>query len=611
MATNTIPGYISEESDVDIPNDEEALTSKRRAKRSRNWDLVDIFKTKQEALHMINKEDIWSYAYVNKTNDGKKIYYRCNKAKKRTEQCPAGLYLFIDNKSEDVHLFKTEEQHEHQGLEKSNRLSEQMKEEIKKLFEFNLKPKKIWDKLTEKGLHPKNKAQVTNYLYQLKQLKYGSTKISLGELESWCIKNSNIPESDDASYVAGHKMIYDDDSDDSENEDDDDKGSKFRVFITTKRLLKIAAKAKTIHADATYKLVWEGMPVMIVGTSDMDRHFHPFGISVCSNETTSDFTFIFQSIVDSANNLNEIVKPETLVSDASPAIRNAYLNVFGESQTLIMCWAHMRRCVTKHLNLVDDEYKDNVIDDIENLQLAQNSEIFQKAMELFNKKWNQKKQKRFVDYMNEMWFNTHQNWYEGVKEKTPSTNNCLESFNLVIKKEDTLRERLPLPRFFSLCLESVYKWSNHYVNGLKQYINSPTINLKDWTSGYQWAKSNKIVTSQGLVNSIVYYCPPNDEVKVTNEEIINTKEKNWRSFEQFKKRAFSVWIVELPKEATQWQEGRCTCPSFFKKYICKHIIGLAIRLKYVKPPPNAKDCPINHKRRRGRPNKSSKALFID
>jgi hypothetical protein len=386
MATNTIPGYISEESDVDIPNDEEALTSKRRAKRSRNWDLVDIFKTKQEALHMINKEDIWSYAYVNKTNDGKKIYYRCNKAKKRTEQCPAGLYLFIDNKSEDVHLFKTEEQHEHQGLEKSNRLSEQMKEEIKKLFEFNLKPKKIWDKLTEKGLHPKNKAQVTNYLYQLKQLKY---------------------------------------------------------------------------------------------------------------------------------------------------------------------------------------------------------------------------------YMNEMWFNTHQNWYEGVKEKTPSTNNCLESFNLVIKKEDTLRERLPLPRFFSLCLESVYKWSNHYVNGLKQYINSPTINLKDWTSGYQWAKSNKIVTSQGLVNSIVYYCPPNDEVKVTNEEIINTKEKNWRSFEQFKKRAFSVWIVELPKEATQWQEGRCTCPSFFKKYICKHIIGLAIRLKYVKPPPNAKDCPINHKRRRGRPNKSSKALFID
>ena len=45
--------------------------------------------------------------------------------------------------------------------------------------------------------------------------------------------------------------------------------------------------------------------------------------------------------------------------------------------------------------------------------------------------------------------------------------------------------------------------------------------------------------------------------------------------------------------------------------MCKHIIGLAIRLKAAKPPLAVKDIPIGQKRKRGRPNKSSKALIID
>ncbi len=45
--------------------------------------------------------------------------------------------------------------------------------------------------------------------------------------------------------------------------------------------------------------------------------------------------------------------------------------------------------------------------------------------------------------------------------------------------------------------------------------------------------------------------------------------------------------------------------------MCKHMIGLAIRLKLSKPPPAAKDVPIGEKRRRGRPRKSTKALLID
>ncbi len=43
--------------------------------------------------------------------------------------------------------------------------------------------------------------------------------------------------------------------------------------------------------------------------------------------------------------------------------------------------------------------------------------------------------------------------------------------------------------------------------------------------------------------------------------------------------------------------------SIFSKIwlsIIKHLVGLAIRLKYVKPPPVAKDIPIGQRRKRGK-----------
>ena len=116
--------------------------------------------------------------------------------------------------------------------------------------------------------------------------------------------------------------------------------------------------------------------------------------------------------------------------------------------------------------------------------------------------------------MNEMWLSTHQNWYEGIAEYTPSQNNGLESHNLVIKKEETFRERMPLSRFLHQSLQAVEKWSKQYETKDKIFIDVPTIALSQWTEAYQWAKSNKIVTSKTLDNSIEYYCPVKDEIRV-------------------------------------------------------------------------------------------------
>ena len=45
--------------------------------------------------------------------------------------------------------------------------------------------------------------------------------------------------------------------------------------------------------------------------------------------------------------------------------------------------------------------------------------------------------------------------------------------------------------------------------------------------------------------------------------------------------------------------------------MCKHLIGMAIRLKLAKPPPAAKNVPINEKSPRGRPNVTSRVARIN
>ena len=85
--------------------------------------------------------------------------------------------------------------------------------------------------------------------------------------------------------------------------------------------------------------------------------------------------------------------------------------------------------------LVEKSMRHEIIDEIDALQLSSSKEVFDKALPLFVKKWLQKKQTEFVAYMKLQWFTTHQYWKEGVAHHTPSTNNALESFNLVIKKK--------------------------------------------------------------------------------------------------------------------------------------------------------------------------------
>jgi hypothetical protein len=110
-------------------------------------------------------------------------------------------------------------------------------------------------------------------------------------------------------------------------------------LMSTKALLKQAMLAHHLCADATYKLVLQGFPVLIVGTTDFKRKFHPFSVSVCSGETGDDYPFIFSALKSSL--FEYTYRPTALIADGADAITNVFMSAFDYASvkgfTRVMC----------------------------------------------------------------------------------------------------------------------------------------------------------------------------------------------------------------------------------------------------------------------------------
>jgi hypothetical protein len=420
--TEMVPDYSSEEEEDTAP-----LQKTRRKKVDKNWIKEKVFSTASEAKDSVEREKTWSYFHTNETEEGRKRFYRCNQVKYRGEQCLAAVYLCYDSTNTDVILYRSGHDHNcDEILTKSGTaMTEETKAEIEKLFTLKQKPKAIMEKLSKLNRPMPSLNQVKNHLATLKKKKFGSSTISLGELEKWLQDHSAIPEDENKAFVVSYEITY-------------GKNGSFRYFVSSKTLLKMMKDVKKIHADATYKLVWQGFPVLVIGTTDESRQFHCFGMGVCTDEKTEDFKFLFNALKTGAEKiLHSPIDPTTLISDAAKSIQNSFKDVFGEDKLVIMCWAHMKKNVIKKVEkFVAPAFQTEILSDIDFLQLSQNDDIFNRASNLFLDKWYEETE--FISYFEAEWLDANRFWYEGAEKTTPSTNNALESFNRVIKDENSM-----------------------------------------------------------------------------------------------------------------------------------------------------------------------------
>ena len=100
-----------------------------------------------------------------------------------------------------------------------------------------------------------------------------------------------------------------------------------------------------------------------------------------------------------------------------------------------------------------------------------------------------------IEYFIKNWYENNSNWYEGFSPKNPSTNNALESFNALIKKKYTVRERLSIPKFFKAISKLIYQQSllrSQFSKDCKTFAVEKEYSLKFWSEAFKFKKENNL-----------------------------------------------------------------------------------------------------------------------
>lgn len=241
-------------------------TNDKQQKRHENakWVHFKTFKDFDEFEIFRKNEKIWSCDGICKTHKLTRRYFRCNLVKRNGRQCARRMMVIEDESTTDFAVYFTEADHTHQSI--SNKMDPELKERVIKL-----------------SIIPKLK-QIQNIIRYNCQKKSTSDIVSIGDVVKWADEHQFKPDLDeDCPFVV-----------DMLASTMDDEEAHFQYVVSTKRLLKNALNYKNICVDATYKVVFFGYPLIIMGSIDVNRKFHLIAASLCVSETTTDYNFFFE-----------------------------------------------------------------------------------------------------------------------------------------------------------------------------------------------------------------------------------------------------------------------------------------------------------------------------
>ena len=122
-----------------------------------------------------------------------------------------------------------------------------------------------------------------------------------------------------------------------DNQKDED--TRLTVIFSTKKLLKHFSKSDVVHLDATYRLNWQGFPVMIIGVSSSTGKFYGCLTVLSSHEDTEAWNEIYKFI----HSMD--IHPKIRMSDGATSITKSGNEIFGtcehcKDSSRLMCWSH-------------------------------------------------------------------------------------------------------------------------------------------------------------------------------------------------------------------------------------------------------------------------------
>lgn len=606
-----------EEIDIEIGSlfeqhdNENIIVDKVAKKRNKfEWRIEHKFDNLDGALDFLEQQGFKCFDHSD-LKMGQKFYFRCKCIPKaRKTWCAKRYTLFLPADKLDIQILSNRLEHDHEKLLEGEipPPSDEMKEFIVDLFKCGtIKIPEVIRHIDyareKKGLFKTEQNPMTRQIeYILKKFRDTETPrmVKLGDLMGWCDKNKEVPPEENKAFVIG--------SDSSRLESN----LRFRFVLSTLFLLNLLKSQKKICIDATYKLNWLGFPLMVLGTIDRAKRFHPLVYACCSHEAGVDFEFIFKSIKDAIKaNFDYDFEPEVIIADGSDAIRNAFYSSFETAKLDVMCYVHVLRNCYKQA-FTSKSNKSLILEDIRKMHLAPNKTTFNLMSKLFCEKWSDV-ESNFVSYFKREWLSAHCNWFEGAAHYTPSTNNALESHNAVIKRKITLRRRLPMNEFLKCMLDMTTDASKQLKSGDCIFATEPNVPKQIYEAAalmvQQQFKAFKATVSNA--KTAIFSIPSSEcaDEYATEAYYKTLVSATWKSFDEFIIHGFQKFYITMFSFENWKTKSQCTCAHFFKHYMCKHVVAIGNRLKVIEFPEESNPVLLAPVRRKaGRVKNSTKAL---
>ncbi|XP_055307521.1 uncharacterized protein LOC129571717 [Sitodiplosis mosellana] len=587
------------------------ISTKKPARNKHVWTKESDWNDLDAVLDFLEDEGFVLYDYSDLIC-GQKFYFRCKRTPKSMKPGCAKLYtLYLPSNTNEIQLLNNSRDHNHAELlvGKTQLMSDDMINFVNQLFEKNVTQYSSIKRFIEQARQNES-IFLDEPVPNTRQIEYRRKKfrdaevnplINLGDLIKWCEDNSIYPSNENDAFVVAHDCSS-----------ISDPNMKFRFCLTTPTLLQKFIGLKQICIDATYKLNWNGFPLIILGTVDRAKKFHPLAYACTTSETADDYEFVFESIKTAVEVYFEAkFEPTTIIADGAHAIRNAFFKVFPSADLGIMCFPHVIRNIRKRHFKVKSN-KQLILDDIRKIQKAPNRSMFEMMCELFCEKWK-RLESEFIEYFRKQWLGDLNNWFEGAAEYTPSTNNGVESHNANIKRKVTLRRRLPLNQFLAAMKHLTETCSEQFSNGKRQIATEPIIKREMMLNAAYMCQSNfKCFKARSRTAGSLVYLVPSSTCEEADANEIHYKrlvERKWTSFDEFIKHGFQKFYVVNISMSSWKNKSTCTCVSFFKENMCKHVLAIGMLHKIIDCPDSSNPVLLNqHKRNAGRVTAAKKAL---
>lgn len=534
-----------------------------------NWVLLSKYDTLELALDYIRKEDTWDEDHTYDWADDK-MYFKCTQG-----NCPCKRYVLVEYETTLVSMYRTETQHDHKNRRGSKDFDKRVLKEIKKCLKMDmLEPSVIVSALSEvENIVTPSEDEVVDYISYINKKKIKRQCFNPEDLRMFLIRYSRIPDDIHEPFVIDYELnplglpLF------------------FRMVLSTKYLLNFAASANIIHASAHYRLTWQGFPVVVVGTSDRDKQFHPICLFVTSNEyeTKEDYKLIFGCLRQKIPYyFGKRFNPKFLVNDASDSIQRAFQETFTSGKIRI-CWGFARKVIKSHAKLVvDKQTQKEMFADLEMLHTITRKGAFNAGMYFFMKKYQEYTD--FIDYLNEEWILKNRNWYLGAVPGTPPTNSTFNQYIRELRAKKVINDDQNLVNFLLTSSKLVNEWSTRYSRDKNfEFVTETTIDLALWANSFCWSRHPKELVMVRQNERYLYY-----QVPVGDRNSCKRFTYPPTNLKEFKNQYMSNWHVVMPVIKSHWQYGKCNCPKFFKNYMCPHVVGMALRLKLATVPAKAK-----------------------